>query len=293
MLVTMKDLLLKADEENYAVAALNCSNLENLRAAVRAAEETDSPLILQYAEAHSAFIPLEEMGPILVDYAKRAKVPVAVHFDHGTTFERFEKAIEIGFTSVMIDASAYPMEENIQKTKEVVELAHASNVTVEAELGHVFNSTIGAGESAGSDSADDYDNLDSIYTNPEDAIRFVEETGIDCLAIAFGTVHGVYLKEPVLDLDRVKRVKDAVGIPLVMHGGSGVSEADYWQAIENGVRKINYYTYANKAAAASIRDYIEGLNPDDVPLFDHLSTLAIEAMVEDYKQALMMFKHRS
>jgi fructose-bisphosphate aldolase class II len=292
MLVTMKELLLEADKNNYAVGAFNCSTLENIRAVIKAAEKTSSPVIMEYAEAHKSFIPIEEIGPIMVDYAKRAKVPVAVHLDHGQTYETFVKAIKLGFTSVMIDASSLPFEENVAKTKEIVKLAHSVGVTVEAELGHVFNSTIGAGEGSTADTADDYEDLDAIYTNPDDAKKFVDQTGVDCLAIAFGTVHGVYLKEPKLDLPRIKKIKEKVNIPLVMHGGSGVVEEDYRTAIENGIRKINYYTYANKAAGAKVRDYINGLSKEDVPLFDHISSLAIDALAENVEGAMNMFKHR-
>lgn len=292
MLVTMKELLQEADRNNYAVGAFNCATLENIRAVIRAAEKTNSPVILEYAEAHKSFISIDEIGPIMVDYAKKAKVPVAVHLDHGQSYDLFVKAIKHGFTSVMIDASGFAFEENVAKTKEIVKLAHSVGVTVEAELGHVFNSTIGAGEGSSADGADDYEDLDQIYTNPEDAKKFVEETGVDCLAVAFGTVHGVYLKEPKLDLDRVKRVKEAVKIPLVMHGGSGVSEEDYWLAIENGIRKVNYYTYANKAAGAKVQEYVNSLSNEDVALFDHISTLAIDALSENVEQAMNMFKHR-
>lgn len=292
MLVTMKELLIEADKNNYAVGAFNCSNLENIRAVIRAAEKLNSPVILEYAEAHKSFISMDEIGPIMVEFAKKAKVPVAVHFDHGQSYELFVKAIQIGFTSVMIDASAFPYEENVAKTKEIVRLAHSAGVTVEAELGHVFNSTIGAGEGSSSDSSDDYENLDEIYTNPADAKKFVEETGIDCLAVAFGTVHGVYLKEPKLDLERIKKIKDLVNIPLVMHGGSGVSEEDYWVAIENGIRKVNYYTYANKAAGSKVREYIESLGKDDVALYDHITNIATDALAADVEKAMLMFRHR-
>lgn len=291
MLVTMKELLQEADKNNYAVGAFNCTSLENIRAIIEAAEKTNSPVILEYAEAHQQFISIDEIGPIMLDYAKRARVPVAVHLDHGQSYDLFVKAIRLGFTSVMIDASSLDFEDNISKTKEIVKLAHSVGVTVEAELGHVFNSTIGAGEGSKADSQDDYENLDDIYTNPEDAKVFVEKTGIDCLAIAFGTVHGVYLKEPKLDLPRIKKIKQAVNLPLVMHGGSGVSKEDYFIAIENGIRKVNYYTYANKAAGSKVRDYINSLAKDEVALFDHVSTIAKDAFAENVEEAMNVFKH--
>ena len=220
----MKELLLDAERKNYALGAFNCTSLENACAVVNVAERLEQPVILQYAEAHKSIVPIEAMGPALVNLAKEASVPIAVHFDHGSTYEMFVKAIQLGFTSVMIDASSYPLDENIRKTKEIVRLAHAVGVTVEAELGHVFTSSVGGAEGSESDSAEEYSDLDAIYTDPEEALYFVEETGIDCLAIAFVQYIRYLFYKPKLDLDRVSRIRDKVGIPLVMHGGSGISE---------------------------------------------------------------------
>ncbi|MCI6660398.1 MAG: class II fructose-bisphosphate aldolase [Peptoniphilaceae bacterium] len=292
MLVTMKELLEKADQENYAVGAFNCATLENVRSIVQAAEEMSQPVILQYAQAHEKFISLEEMGSILLYYARKSRLPIAVHFDHGTSLKAIQAAIDLGFSSVMIDASSKDYEENVRLTKEVVRMAKAKGVTVEAELGHVFNSSIGAGEGAVTDSQEDYEDLDQIYTNPSDAKDFVGKTGVDCLAIAFGTVHGIYLSKPHLDLERIKQVKDQVQIPLVMHGGSGVSEEDYWVAIENGIRKVNYYTYANKAGAKAVVNRIQGMDEKETILYDELSLLATGAMRDNVKEAIRMFSHR-
>ena len=291
MLANLRDVLREADQENKAVPAFNCATLENIRAAIRAAEEMDSSIIIEYAEAHQNFIPIEEIGPIMIDYAKKASVPVAVHLDHGGSLDFIKTAIEIGFTSVMIDASGLPIEENITTTKKVVEYAHSHDVSVEAELGHIFNSSIGAGEGAKIDSASDYSNLDDIYTNPEESRYFVEQTGVDCLAVAFGTVHGIYLEEPKLDFDRVKEIDQIVSVPLVMHGGSGVNEDDYYKLINNGIRKINYYTYANKAAAEAVSAYISENNDDKNLLFDHMSTIAINAMTKNYKDIIKVFNN--
>ncbi|WP_302583268.1 class II fructose-bisphosphate aldolase, partial [Anaerostipes caccae] len=157
-------------------------------------------------------------------------------------------------------------------------------------LGHIFTSQVVQGEGAGSDGKDDYDDLDSIYTDPEVAGEFVGKTGVDCLAVAFGTTHGVYLTEPKLDLPRVAKIRDAAGVPLVMHGGSGVSDEDYKVAIENGICKVNYYTYMNTAGGRASKEYWED---EAKPLFyDSMSLAATEAVKEDVKKALKVFQKK-
>ena len=289
MLVTLKELLEEAKKEKKAVGAFNGTTLEAIQGIIQAAEETNCPVILQHAQSHDAIISLEEIGPILLYYAKRARVPVAVHLDHGRTYERCTQAVRLGFTSVMYDASAKEFADNIKETKEVVKAAHAAGVSVEAELGHVFTSKVGISEGGSADEADDYENLEDIYTDPQMAKQFAEETEVDCLAIAFGTTHGVYLKEPKLDLDRVAQIRDTIKIPLVMHGGSGVSEEDYRKAIKNGICKINYYTYMNTAAGKASKEYWEDTSR---PLFyDQMALSAKEAVKEDVKKAIRIFQN--
>lgn len=289
MLVNLKYLLNDAKQNNYAVGAFNVPTLQNVRAVISAAEELEVPVILQHAQVHEEFISIEEVAPILLDYAHRAKVPVAVHLDHGADFDMIIKAIRLGFTSVMYDASGKDFKVNLEETREITRIAHAAGVSVEAELGHVFTSEIGGGEGRNiADKASDYEILDEIYTNPKMAEEFVHETGIDCLAIAFGTTHGVYLEEPELDLKRISQVMDKVNIPLVMHGGSGVSKEDYQAAISNGICKINFYTYANKAGGTSVFEYLKN-NEKEIYLFDELSPVVEYAMKEEYKNAMKIF----
>ncbi len=245
-------------------------------------------MILQHAEVHENLISLEEIGPIMLQYAKAAKVPVAVHLDHGASFEMCVKAIRLGFTSVMYDASSKEYEVNLAESKEIVKIAHAVGVSVEAELGHIFTSAVGGGEGRGSDSSEDYEDLEDVYTDPDLAKAFVEETGVDCLAIGFGTVHGIYLKEPKLDLNRILQIKEKIDVPFVMHGGSGVSEENYRTAIKNGICKINYYTYMNKAAGKVLQEELENFSGDSV-FFDELSLSAIEAMKNNVKAAMEIF----
>lgn len=288
MLVTLSELLKDAKEGQYAVGAFNVPNLEAIRGVIQAAEELNSPVILQHAEVHENLIGLEEIGPIMLQYARAAKVPVAVHLDHGATFEMCVKAIRMGFTSVMYDASSKEYEVNLAESKEIVKIAHATGVSVEAELGHIFTSAVGGGEGRGSDSSEDYEDLEDVYTDPDLAKVFVEETGVDCLAIGFGTVHGIYLKEPKLDLNRISQIKEKIDVPFVMHGGSGVSEENYRIAIKNGICKINYYTYMNKAAGKAVQEDVKNTSGDAV-FFDELSLSATAAMKDNAKAAMKIF----
>ncbi|MBE6083427.1 MAG: class II fructose-bisphosphate aldolase [Tissierellaceae bacterium] len=290
MLATLKDLLEDAKQHQYAVGAFNVPNLESIRAVIKAAEELKAPVILQHAQVHQNLISLQEISPIMLNYAEKAKVPVAVHLDHGASFDLCVQAIRAGFTSIMYDASSKDFDVNLRETKEIVKIAHAVGVSVEAELGHVFTSSVGGGEGRGADSQDDYKNLDDIYTDPDMAKKFVDETNVDCLAIAFGTVHGVYTKKPVLDLDRITKVKEKIDVPLVMHGGSGVSRENYIQAIRNGICKINYYTYMNKTGGETLRKNLKSIDDNKIVFFDELSVLAAEAMKENVKEAMEIFR---
>lgn len=288
MLVTLKELLDQAKTEKKAIGAFNGTTLEAIRGIIQAAEELNCPVILQHAQSHDDMIDLEEIGPVMLYYAKRAKVPVALHLDHGSSFERCVQALRLGFTSVMYDASAKSFEENVKETAEIVKIAHAVGASVEAELGHIFTSEVVQGEGTCSDSTDDYEDLDDIYTDPQVAKEFVEKTGVDCLAVAFGTTHGVYLTEPKLDLPRVARIRNAANVPLVMHGGSGVSDEDYKVAIENGICKVNYYTYMNTAGGKASKEYWKD---EEIPLFyDSMSLVATEAIKEDVKKAIRVFQ---
>ena len=297
MLVTLKELLDQAKIEHKAVGAFNGTTLEAIRGIIQAAEELNCPVILQHAQSHDDIIDLEEIGPIMKYYAERAKVPVALHLDHGSSFERCVQALRLGFTSVMYDASAKDFETNIEETKflkknaeetkEIVKIAHAVGASVEAELGHIFTSEVVHGEGGSADSKDDYDDLDDIYTDPEVAKKFVELTGVDCLAVAFGTTHGVYLTEPKLDLPRVARIREAANVPLVMHGGSGVSDEDYAVAIENGICKVNYYTYMNVAGGKASKEFWKD---DETNFYDSMAIKATEAIKEDVKRAIKVFQ---
>ncbi|MBU8771403.1 class II fructose-bisphosphate aldolase [Cytobacillus oceanisediminis] len=288
MLVTLRENLDKAEVGNYAVGAFNCPTLESVRAVIEAAEELQVPVILSHAEVHNEIIPIEIMGPILVEFAKRASVPVTVHLDHGSNLEIVKKAIDIGFSSVMIDASHMGYEENVKTVREVVEYAHGHNVSVEAELGMMTSSGIGGEETAGGEAAEQNQPSD-YYTDPVIAKDFVYRTEIDALAASFGTVHGIYLTEPDLDFDRLSSIYKNIQRPVVMHGGSGLSTDEYVTAINSGVRKINYYSYAAKAGANAVKEYIN----ENTNLFYHDFTVVAKAAIKkDVKRAMEIFSNK-
>lgn len=284
MIVTLKEILKIAEEKQIAVGAFNAANLESLQAIIGAAEELELPVVIQFAQCHEVYIPLAVMGPIMVDFAKKAKVPVCVHLDHGETLEYLEEALRLGFTSVMYDGSTLSYEENAENTKKTVAMAARTKASVEAELGSMGKRESGAGD--GSGEGDET----KIYTDPLQAGRFVRETGVDALACSFGTTHGIYLTKPRLDFTVVERVREeAGGIPVVMHGGSGVSREDFHAAIRAGVRKINYFTYMDKAAGTAVAEWAAAIPQGQPAFYVDAVAAATKAMKENVKEAMKMF----
>ena len=289
MLASLTELMKDATEKNYAVGAFNATNLESLTAAIQAAEETGKAIILNHADVHSKFITLEEIAPIMLNKAEKASVPICVNLDHGASIEVCMKAIRLGFTSVMLDASSKSYEENVRDTAMICRLAHSVGVTVEAELGHIFSSDIGLGNGAVQETLDNFDSEEDVYTDPAVAKDFVEKTGVDVLAIAFGTAHGVYQKKPKLDLDRIRLIRESIDIPFVMHGGSGLTEQEYRIAINNGIRKINYYTYMAMAGGKAVKEAMDRMKKDENIFFHDIPLIGIKAMKEDVKNAIRIF----
>ena len=290
MLVSLKELMKAASEGGYAVGAFNVSNLESLMAIMEAAEETGHGVILNYAEVHVPFLSMEQAAVIMLDAARNASVPVCVHLDHGSSMEACIRAIRLGFTSVMLDASAEDYETNVRATAQIVRLAHSVGVTVEAELGHIFSSNMGLAESPEeAETLDSYESADDVYTDPATAKDFVERTEVDVLAIAFGTTHGIYTKKPVLDLDRITKIRQAIDIPFVMHGGSGLSKEEFQTAIQNGIRKINYYTYMTLAGGKAVKEAMDQKGADENVFFHDIPMIAVRAMKENVKQAIRVF----
>lgn len=287
MLVNLKEIMEIAEENGYAVGSFNCPNLESLQAILSAAEETKLPVIIQHAQCHEDLIALSVIAPIMVDMAKKATVPVCVHLDHGETLPYLQKALDLGFTSIMYDGSTLPYNENVDNTKKAVEMAKKVSASVEAELGSMGKRESGAGD--GSGDADDT----KIYTDPQQAKEFVAATGIDALACSFGTTHGIYLTKPRLDFSVVENVRKETGnIPVVMHGGSGVSRENFHTAIKSGVRKINYFTYMDKSAGEAVKKAVSELSDDQPAFFTEFTIKARAAMTENIKEAMEMFALR-
>lgn len=284
MLVTLKEVLEKAKQEKYGVGAFNCTSLESGMAIIAAAEELKSPVILQYADSHRHLISIDVIGPVMLQLAKAAKVPVVVHLDHGASIESCRHAVDMGFTSVMYDASAKPFEDNVQETRIVVEYAHEKGASVEAELGHILTSKAGAAEGSGKSYT-----REEAYTDPAMAKEFIEKTEVDALAIGFGTAHGIYTEKPVLDLDRITLIKNEKDIPYVMHGGSGLSEEEYKTAIKNGICKINYYTYLSLTGGKGVMQYLSDKKESDAVFFEEIARAGVTAMQANVERAMKIF----
>ena len=229
MLVNLDYVLKKAQAGGYAVGLFNTTDTDMLEGVIAAAEELRAPVVIGTAEVLLPYGELKLIAPSVRAAAERASVPVVLHYDHGLTVERCIEALELGFTSIMFDGSAGDPQNNIELTRKVVEMCHAKGVTVEGEIGHVGNADIEGDQ-------------ENNYTTPEEAKAFIEATGVDALAVAIGTAHGAYKKKPCLDLDRLAAISAEVDTPLVLHGGSGLTDDDFRNTIKNGIAKVNIFT---------------------------------------------------
>ena len=272
MLVNSYEILKHAQDNKYGVGAFNVNNMEIAQAVINAAEKLNAPVILQVTQGAIKYAGIEYISSIAQLAANKASVPVALHLDHGTDFEIIMECLRNGFTSVMIDGSKFPLEENIEKTKKVVEIAHAMGVSVEGELGKI----------AGTEDQVHVDAKDAAYTDPQEAKRFYEETNVDALAIAVGTAHGVYKGEPKLDYDRISEIRAVVECPLVLHGSSGVPYEALTKAVSLGICKINIDTDIRMAFANSVRKFLDE-NPNEYDPRKILgpSREAMQAVVEE------------
>lgn len=242
MLVNLNSVLKDAQKKSYAVGLFNATDTDMLQAIIEAAEELRSPVILGTAEVLLPYADLELMAPAYINMAKNASVPVVVHFDHGLTYDRCIQALRLGFSSIMFDGSAKPYAENIKETRDMVKLAHSFGATIEGEIGHVGL--------AASDEEDP-------YTTVKEATDYMEATGVDALAIAIGTAHGKYIKKPVLDIGRLREIRAAVDTPLVLHGGSGLSDDDFRNCVKNGISKVNIFTDILTAGEIALKETFE------------------------------------
>lgn len=250
MLISLKEALEYAQQHNCGLAAINTPTFEMLTATIRVAERHNIPMILQHAEVHEPVNAIEDIGPAMVELAKRSTAPLVVHVDHGESVDFVRRGFEVGFNSAMIDGSRLSFEENLEVTKQTVELANQYGADVEAELGVMPGREDGQDSDAGVGD-------ETLYTDPDLAEQFVQATGVTALACSFGTVHGLYKAEPKLNYELITTLRERTGVPIVMHGGSGLSDTEYRECISRGVRKINYYTYADKAALEAAKRYLD------------------------------------
>ncbi|GAA0792062.1 ketose 1,6-bisphosphate aldolase [Faecalicatena orotica] len=242
MLVNLNEVLIPAKRNHYAVGLFNAVNLELARGIISAAESTGSPVIMGTAEVLFPYGPLEEVSYYLIPMAKKANVPIVIHLDHGLNKETCLKALELGFSSIMYDCSTDSYEENVRKVREMADIAHSYGATIEGELGHVGDNE---GSPEGSSHMTD---PKQFYTEPDMAKDYVEKTKVDALAIAVGNAHGAYKLPPKLDFERIRTIAKTVDVPLVLHGGSGLTDSDFRQAISEGISKVNIFTDINIAA---------------------------------------------
>ncbi len=245
MLVNLNDILKKAQLGHYGVGLFNTTDTDMLEAVIAAAEEMKSPVVIGTAEILLPYGELKLIAPSIIAAAKRAKVPVVVHYDHGLTFDRCIEALKLGFSSVMFDGSTKSYEDNLKETAEIVKIAHSFGASVEGEIGHVGNADVGD------------DLLTDMYTTPEEAEEYVKATGVDALAIAIGTAHGVYKKKPMLNIDRLKAIRSRIDTPLVLHGGSGLSDDDFRNTVKEGIAKVNIFTDLCLAGERAMKDGLE------------------------------------
>lgn len=279
MIVNMNQVLLPAKRGKYAVGLFNAVNLELARGIIAAAEASRSPVIMGTAEVLLPYGPLEEISYYLIPMAKKADVPVVIHFDHGLNKETCIKALELGFSSIMYDCSTDSYEENVKKVKEMADIAHSYGATIEGELGHV-------GDNEGSaEGSSHMTNPTDFYTDPAMAKDFVEKTDVDALAIAVGTAHGAYKLPPKLDFERIRTIANTLDVPLVLHGGSGLTDNDFRRAIQEGISKINIFTDINVAAVEAEFRKFEYMSKGIIDLIP----AAVEAVKQETLKKMELF----
>lgn len=277
MIVNMNEVLLPAKEKKYAVGLFNAVNVELTKGIIAAAEATRSPVIIGTAEVLFPYGALEEVSYYLIPMAKKANVPVVVHLDHGLQKESCLKALELGFSSIMYDCSTDPYEVNVEKVREMAEIAHSYGATIEGELGHVGNNP---------DSAEGDADPTSFFTDPALAKDYVERTGVDALAISVGNAHGAYKLPPKLDFERIRTIASEVKVPLVLHGGSGLTDDDFRRAIHDGISKVNIFTDINVAAAeAAVREFNSGKGKG----LTDLILPAVDAIKQECEKKMTLF----
>ena len=284
MLVNLRDICAIAEQNNMAVGQFNAPSLEAVRAVIDAAEQTGYPVILAHAEAHEPYMPLEAIGPAMVALAERSSAQICVHLDHCEHLSYMHRALEMGFNGVMYDGSMESYEVNIENSARAADMVAGYGAGLECELG-----SMGSREGGESPEGGTAEEAGAIYTDPDQAREFVAETGLDALACSFGTVHGLYKGEPHLSFDVLEQIRDRIKVPLVMHGGSGVSNEDYHKAIDAGIRKVNYYTYGAKFAGEAACKVIDDARADAVVYWHDLTVAAYQRLLEDFTDVIKVF----
>jgi fructose-bisphosphate aldolase, class II len=277
MLINLKEIL-KLRNDGEAIGSFNTPNIASIKAVISASEELNRPVIIAHAEAHEKFVPLEIIAASMIAAGEKAKTPVCILLDHGVDIDYCISAARQGFTAVMYDGSLLSYEENLRNTKVVADILHPRGISVEAELG-TLNRHETAAEAAEIKKAD-------VYTDPDKAEEFVNQTGVDALAVAFGTAHGIYFKEPVLDFSRLVEINRRIDTPLVMHGGSGISDDNYRKVIDSGIEKINYYTYMSAAGGQAAKEWTD---KHESAFFHDIELAAENAMRENVLHAMRVF----
>ncbi len=276
MLVNMREMLKSAEKEGYGIGFFNAVNVEMARAVIETAEEMNSPVIIGTAEILLPMMELQNVADYLIPMAGRASVPVCVHYDHGLTYDRCMEALALGFTSIMYDCSTLSYEENVRRVSEMVSICHEKDVTVEGELGHVGDNE-GPGRIL---------KPEDLFTDPDQAVDYVSRTGVDALAVAVGNAHGDYKFPPKLDFDRIRTISERTGVPLVLHGGSGLADDDFRRAVREGVRKINIFTDLDKAGKKGAEEAIS----NGVSALSGIMAYEIDAMKAVVKEKISLFR---
>lgn len=288
MLANPKEILLDAQKNNYAIAGINATTFEALAGMIEAAEELDAPIMISHAQSHEPYAPIDVFGPLFIDFARKAKVPVIVHLDHGHCYEYVMKAIRNGFTSIMYDCATLPHEENLAEVKKFTQLAHSLGIIVEAALEEMPSNIVGQGGCT--EFGGDIGDITQYYTKPDIAASFVKETGIDMLTVSFGTIHGLFVKAPNLDLELLKRINDVTECALVMHGGSGVEEDQMVSAIDCGMRKVNYHTGMATATTDDIKKLID--QAKEPVYFQEIAEIGKLVMKERAKHIIQLLQNK-
>ena len=276
MLVNMREMLKTAEKEGYGIGFFNAVNVEMARAVIETAEEMNSPVIIGTAEILLPMMELQNVADYLIPMAGRASVPVCVHYDHGLTYDRCMEALALGFTSIMYDCSTLSYEENVRRVSEMVSICHEKDVTVEGELGHVGDNE-GPGRIL---------KPEDLFTDPDQAVDYVSRTGVDALAVAVGNAHGDYKFPPKLDFDRIRTISERTGVPLVLHGGSGLADDAFRRAVREGVRKINIFTDLDKAGRKGAEEAIN----NGISTLSGIMSYEIAAMKAVVREKISLFR---